>query len=141
MTGSLAPRLLAGPLTGAALFVALAGGRIRRPRAGPVHVLLVRLLGFGASAALEELVWRALVLGSLVAAIGPAEGLAVSSIGFALWHRPALGSRCAVHLVTGVGFGAAFLIGGIAAAVLAHWSYNVLVDMAVVAERQRLRGP
>ena len=135
----LVPRLAVGPLAGAAVFVLLAGGRV--PRLGSVaggRRLVRRWLGLGLGAGLEEAVWRGLVLGGLAAALGPLAGLALSSAGFALWHHRAVGWRCGVHLVTGAGFGTAFLAGGLAAAVLAHAVYNVLVDWAVHAERVRL---
>jgi membrane protease YdiL (CAAX protease family) len=139
---AIVPRLAIGLLAGAAVFVLLTGGRLPRahPRV-PGHALALRWLGLGAGAGLEELMWRGLILGGLVAAVGPAAGLALSSAGFALWHRPSLGRRCSVHLVTGASFGTAFLAGGLAAAVLAHGIYNILVDWAVHAERARLRGP
>lgn len=136
------PDLAVGPLAGAALFVVLAGGHLPRLRQRLLgRALVVRWIRLGAEAGLEEVIWRGLVLGGLLAAIGPVTGLALSSAGFALWHRPALGPRCGVHLVTGAGFGVASLAGGLAAAILAHAVYNVLVDWAVHAERARLRGP
>ncbi len=130
--------LASGPICGAALFVVLAGGSI--PRSGiaarPAAITL-RWLWLAAAAALEELVWRGLALAGLALAIGPLGALLVSSAGFAAWHAPALGRRCAVHIVTGLGFGGSFLLGGLAAAVLAHGTYNVLVDWAVHAQRNR----
>lgn len=138
---ALAPRLLVGPLSGAAVFLLLAGGRV--PRARPRllwRTLALRWASLGAAAGLEEVVWRGVVLGALVAPVGPVAGLALSSAGFAAWHRRSLGRRCGVHLVTGAGFGAAFLVGGLAAAILAHGVYNILVDWAVRAERARVRA-
>ncbi len=136
-----AARMWVGPLSGAAVFLLLAGGRI--PRARPRllgRALAVRWASLGATAGLEEVVWRGVVLGGLLAATGAVAGLALSSAGFAAWHWRSLGRRCGVHLVTGAGFGSAFLAGGLAAAILAHGVYNVLVDWAVHAERARLRG-
>ena len=138
---ALAPRVFVGPLSGAALFLLLTGGRVPRGRPPLLwRALAIRWASLGAAAGLEEVVWRGLVLGGLIAAIGPVSGLALSSAGFAAWHWP-LGRRCGVHLVTGAGFGTAFLVGGLAAAILAHGVYNVLVDWAVHAERARLHGP
>jgi membrane protease YdiL (CAAX protease family) len=136
----LVPRLAIGPLAGAAVFLILTGGRI--PLGRPIvlgRAVVVRWLALGVGASLEEAVWRGLVLGGLVAAIGPLGALALSSAGFAVWHR-SLGWRCGIHLVTGAGFGIAFLAGGLAAAILAHSVYNVLVDWAVQAERAAPRG-
>jgi membrane protease YdiL (CAAX protease family) len=136
------PRLAVGPIAGSAVFVLLAGARLPRFHAvAPSRALGFRWLGFGWKAAVEEVVWRGLVLGGLLVAVGPIAALAFSSVGFALWHRHALGRRCSVHLVTGAAFGAAFLAGGLVAAVLAHATYNVLVDWAVHTERARPRGP
>jgi membrane protease YdiL (CAAX protease family) len=139
---ALAPRLVVGPLSGAALFLVLTGGRLPRawPRL-PRRAAIVRWASLAVAAGLEELAWRWLVLGGLAVAVGPLSALALSTLGFAVSHRPSLGRRCWVHLFTGAGFGAAFLAGGIAAAVLAHGVYNILVDWAVHAERARVRGP
>lgn len=127
-----------GPVCGAALFVALAGGRLpsTRPRAGP-GALTIRWVWLGTLASIEELVWRGLVLTGLALALGSAAALVLSSIGFAAWHARELGRSCAVHVLTGLGFGGAFLVGGLVAAVAAHATYNVLVDWAVQAERAR----
>jgi membrane protease YdiL (CAAX protease family) len=129
--------LALGPASGLALFVALSGGRLppvrlpgRRRRA-----LALRWLWLTATATLEELVWRGLVLAGLALALGPMAALALSAAGFAVWHARALGRRCIVHAVTGAAFGGAFLLGGLAAAVLAHGTYNLLVDWALHAER------
>jgi membrane protease YdiL (CAAX protease family) len=86
-------------------------------------------------------VWRGIVLGLLAVAVGPLTALAVSTAGFAAWHWRVQGRGCSVHLLTGAVFGAACLLGGLAAAILAHGVYNVLVDWAVLSERARLRGP
>jgi membrane protease YdiL (CAAX protease family) len=143
MTAVRLPGLAIGPLAGAALFLVLAGGRLPpRPRTRLLgHTLAVRWLGLGAKAGLEEAVWRGLVLGGLVVAIGPAFGLVLSSLGFALWHWPALGARCGVHVLTGATFGTACVAGGLTAAIVAHATYNILVDWAVHADRARSRGP
>jgi membrane protease YdiL (CAAX protease family) len=130
--------VVSGPLCGAALFLALAGGRLprERPRARP-RALAVRWLSLGLAAALEELVWRGLVLAGLALAFGPSVALLASSAGFAAWHASALGRRCVVHLATGLGFGGAFLVGGLGAAVTAHATYNLLVDWGVQSRRCR----
>lgn len=131
-----------GPVAGGATFLLLTGGHIPLALPRPLgREMVVRWLGLGAAAGLEEVIWRGIVLGGLRALIGPWAALVVSSAGFALWHWPSLRGRSAVHLVTGVAFGVAFLVGGLTAAVVAHALYNVLVDWAVRAERVRLRGP
>ena len=128
--------IASGPLCGAVLFVALAGGRLPCARIDARRrAVALRWLLLGVVASLEELVWRGLALGGLRLALGPVAALVLSSAGFAVWHTPELGRRSAVHAVTGLGFGSAFLVGGIAAAALAHAVYNVLVDWAVHAER------
>jgi uncharacterized protein len=103
--------------------------------------MVVRWFALGATACLEEVVWRGIVLGSLLILVGPWPALVASSVGFAAWHLPSLRGRCAVHLVTGVAFGGAFLVGGLFAAMLAHALYNLLVDWAVHAEHVRVRSP
>jgi membrane protease YdiL (CAAX protease family) len=130
--------LTSGPVCGATLFVALSGGRLPRARpAGRFRALALRWTWIGSLAALEELVWRGIALAWLALALGPIVALLLTSVGFALWHRPRLGRRCAVHVVTGAAFGTAFLVGGLVSAVLAHAIYNVLVDWAVQAEQTR----
>jgi membrane protease YdiL (CAAX protease family) len=129
-------RVLAGPLTAALLFAALAQGRVPRARVLLRPGLAVRWGGLAVGAALEELVWRGIVLGGLAAAVGPLPALAISSLGFAVWHWPSVGRRCLVHVATGGAFGAACLLGGLATAVVAHAVYNLLVDWAVLAHRR-----
>jgi membrane protease YdiL (CAAX protease family) len=130
--------LLTGPAIGAGLFLVLAGGLPRLPRRPP-RIVAGRAGYLLAAAVFEELIWRGLALGMLLNATGPPAALVLTSIGFALWHRRALGRRSAVHVATGAGFGVAFLVGGLVAAILAHAVYNVLVDISVQAER-RLRA-
>jgi membrane protease YdiL (CAAX protease family) len=125
-----------GPLCGTALFVALAGGRL--PRFGieaRSRALALRWLCVGLLAAFEEVLWRGLILAGMAAALGMLAALAASSAGFAVWHVSVLGRRCSVHLLTGLGFGGVFLLGGLVAAMLAHATYNVLVDWGVQAGR------
>jgi len=130
-----------GPVAGAATFLILAGGRFPLALPRPLgRAMVVRWLTLGATSGLEEVFWRGAVLGGLLVLVGPLPALAASSAGFAIWHWPSLRRRCAVHLVSGAAFGGAFLVGGLAAAILAHTLYNLLVDWAVHAERARLRG-
>jgi membrane protease YdiL (CAAX protease family) len=130
-----------GPFAGATTFLLLAGGRFPLALPRPLgRAMVVRWLTLGATSGLEEVFWRGAVLGGLLVLVGPLPALAASSAGFAIWHWPSLRRRCAVHLVSGAAFGGAFLVGGLAAAILAHTLYNLLVDWAVHAERARLRG-
>lgn len=133
---SAGPGLLGGLAIGAALFVLLAGDRPRLPRR-PVVVVFARAVYLFTAAAFEELLWRGLALAVIASRVGPLAALALTSLAFALWHRRSLGRRRAVHVATGLGFGTAFLWGGLAAAILAHAAYNVLVDLSVQAERER----
>jgi membrane protease YdiL (CAAX protease family) len=133
---STGPGLLCGPAIGVGLFVLLAGGRPRVP-VRPAAVLVGRATYLVAAAAFEELLWRGLALALISARAGSLAALALTSVAFALWHHRSLGRRRAVHAATGLGFGAAFLWGGLAASILAHAVYNVLVDLSVQAERAR----
>jgi membrane protease YdiL (CAAX protease family) len=134
------PGFLAGPAIGTALFVILARDRPHLPER-PVAVVVVRGGYLFAAAAFEELLWRGLGLALLADLTGPLLALVLTSCAFALWHRRSCGRQSAVHVVTGLGFGGAFFAGGLVAAILAHASYNVLVDLSVQAKRARERGP
>lgn len=132
--------LVTGPALGTALFVLLARTaptvRLAPRRRG---VLLARAAYLTAAAAFEEILWRGVALAALVPITGLVGALALTCAGFAAAHRRSHGRRSIVHLVTGGGFGAAFLCGGLAAAILAHAAYNLLVDLAVQAQRSRVR--
>lgn len=123
--------LLVGPSVGAILFRCLAGAARPRLRAPSIP----RAAWLAASAAFEELAWRAVALAALAAWLGVLAALVVTSIGFAAAHRAQLGRRARVHLLTGAGFGAAFVCAGLAAAIAAHWVYNLLVDLALRSDR------
>jgi len=124
--------VLVGPVVGLATFAALAG-RPRRPRAID-RVVAARALWLSAGAAFEELVWRGFLLGALALRIGVSGALLASSAAFALAHRGRTGRP--THLFTGLAFGSAFVCAGLVAAIGAHAAYNVLVDLAVQAERE-----
>jgi CAAX protease family protein len=126
--------LLGGLAIGAGLFVLLAADRPRAPDR-PAAVLVTRAAYISAAAAFEELLWRGLALALISSRAGPVVALVLTSVAFALWHRRSLGRRRAVHAATGLGFGLAFLWGGLASSILAHAAYNVLVDLSVQAER------
>jgi ABC-2 type transport system ATP-binding protein len=98
--------------------------------------LLARSVVLTAKSAEEEAVWRGLVLGSLVAPLGPLGALVSSSALFGAAHVRRLGRRAWTHVATGSLFGFAYLVSGrIAAAMAAHSTYNILVGVAVAAEK------
>jgi membrane protease YdiL (CAAX protease family) len=114
-----------GLALGIGLYVLLSGSLSVRVRTRRVAA---RIAYVGARAAYEEALWRLCLLGLLAAAFGPAAGLTLVTIAFALAHWPRQGAKAAVHLVTGTTFGVVFLgTGSFAAAVAAHAAYNALV--------------
>ena len=114
-----------GLVVGVALYVLLSGSlavHVQAPGAG------ARIAYVAARAAYEEALWRLCLLGLLGGAFGPAAGLALVTIAFALSHWPRQERRAAVHLVSGTAFGGAFLVtGSFGAAAAAHIAYNALV--------------
>lgn len=120
-TGALAG-VAAGIGAGALLFLLLSGSRPRMPwRAGLTPAQIVFVVGW---AWVEEALWRRLLLGGVALAAGALAGLAVATVLFALAHRH--GRR--TQIVTGAGFGAAYLATGrLGAAVASHVVYNLLV--------------
>ena len=118
----------AGAVVGALLFL---GGARRVPRLpsarGSFPVLFAKQGLLGLWAANEEIVWRRVALGELLA-VGAVAAVFVSSLGFALAHR----RRRALHLGTGAAFGGVYLgTGSLGASVAAHWLYNVFVSAHV----------
>ena len=132
----LGPGLLGGLAIGVGLFVLLAGDRPRAPQR-PAAIVIARGAFLVGAAGFEELLWRGLALGLGSRWVGPVAALGLTSVAFAVWHRRSVGRRWAVHAATGLGFGTAFLWGGLAASILAHAVYNVLVDLSVQAESGR----
>jgi membrane protease YdiL (CAAX protease family) len=118
---------LAGVVAGLLLYVAVAR---RRPYIPPlVPPALAACCVLVVAAASEEVVWRRVVLGELLRA-GPVAAAAGSTLGFALVHR----TRQGLHLGTGATFAGLYLAtGALAAAIAAHWVYNVL--LLTLAER------
>jgi ABC-2 type transport system ATP-binding protein len=148
--GPLAPAV--GATAGVVVFATLARRRIpaaalaaARPRRIAARTAVLTLKSFQ-----EEALWRALLLGGLVAPLGRAGALAISSALFAAAHAGRQGRRAAAHLLTGVTFGIVYLATGrLIPAVAAHATYNVLVGMGALAAddqvsfsatRQRERG-
>ena len=125
--------VLIGPAVGVVLFLGLAGGAPPRRLRAPT---IPRAAWLAASAAFEELAWRAVALAAFATWMGVWPALAVTSVGFAAAHLVRLGRRARVHLLTGAGFGAAFVCAGLVAAIAAHWVYNLLVDLALGDERE-----
>jgi membrane protease YdiL (CAAX protease family) len=118
---------LAGFAAGLLLYVAVARRRPYIPARVPAAVAACGLLVVAASS--EEIVWRRVVLGELLRA-GPLVAAAGSTLGFALVHR----TRQVLHLGTGAAFAGVYLATGVlAAAIAAHWAYNVLI--LTLAER------
>jgi len=123
-----------GLVVGVGLHVGLSGSATVKLRAPGVAA---RIAYVAARAAYEETLWRLCLLGLLAAAFGPAAGLSLTTVAFALSHWPRQGARAAVHLVTGTAFGGVFLVtGSFAAATAAHATYN-----ALVAANHRPFGP
>ena len=127
-----------GGVAGILLFVAVTRRFPTLPRpARPLPLLLAKLAFFGLWAANEEVLWRRVALGELLAT-GAVPAFAGSTVGFALMHR----TRRGLHLCTGSAFGALYLTTGVlAASVAAHWTYNVLVGALVDRERHRAHAP
>jgi membrane protease YdiL (CAAX protease family) len=72
----------------------------------------------------EELLWRRLLLGELLA-VGALTALVVSSAGFGTGHRRAR----RLHAATGATFGSLYLAtGSLGASIAAHWVYNAFVS-------------
>lgn len=114
------PAVGGGALAGVVLYAALAPARAPAPPRRPPPLASAFLLLW---AAVEEALWRRLLLGALAAA-GTIPAAAVTTIAFAVSHRHGR----AVHLLTGTTFCVAYVATGrLSAAVAAHAAYNLLV--------------
>ena len=123
-----------GVAAGTLVFAALARRRLPSGAfaAGRRRRLALRTVVLGVKSFQEEAVWRALVLGALVAPLGRGGALAVSTAVFAAAHVASQGRRAAVQLATGATFGGVYLATGrLGAAVAAHAAYNGLVGIGV----------
>jgi membrane protease YdiL (CAAX protease family) len=119
------PAVLVGLLGGCALFTTLAQARPLVHRGWLTRRRATRSSFFLVWAAVEEVLWRRLVLGSLALHAGWIVALAGSSAGFALSHRAGRPGQ----LVAGLGFGSVYLgTGQLLAAVAMHAVYNMLLD-------------
>jgi ABC-2 type transport system ATP-binding protein len=132
-TGSLS--LPVGVVAGTITFAVLANRAIPRTALAsvPRRRLAARTLVLTVKSAQEEAIWRALVLGGLLAPLGKAGALATSTILFAATHAPTQGRRAVIHLATGSAFGLTYLATGhLYAAVAAHAAYNTLLGAALL---------
>ena len=125
-----------GCLAGAGVFVLLA--RRAPPAAAlaaiPGRRLAARSIILTAVSAKEEALWRGLVLGMLAGPVGRPLALTLSTLLFAAVHVRGQGRAAAAHLWTGLTFGLAYLVTGrLAAAIVAHATYNVLVGASSLA--------
>jgi membrane protease YdiL (CAAX protease family) len=115
-----------GLALGTAVYAA-AAGRMPQPRRpeGRERPLLAAAV---CSSVAEELLWRGVLLRS-VRRGGTLAAVAVTSAGFAAAHRPRAAGRALVtHLVLAGALGVVALRrGGLAAAAVAHTTYNLLV--------------
>ena len=124
---AVASATLGGGALGTLLFLAQRG--FGRPRGSTIGLVPVAILGVLAAA--EELLWRRVVLASLLP-LGIPAAIGFSTLGFALLHR-----RPVFHLATGATFGAAYVVTGqLSAPIAAHWAYNVGIAMSVVTARR-----
>lgn len=111
--------LVTGLTVGAVLYAAVARRRHLPVRPGVVTATFI--VGW---AAVEEILWRWLLLGALALTIPIGAAFATATIAFALTH--AHGRR--VHLATGASFGGLYLLTGtLVAPLVAHVFYNLLV--------------
>ncbi|HET7045812.1 MAG TPA: ATP-binding cassette domain-containing protein, partial [Gaiellaceae bacterium] len=117
------------------LFALLARARPRvLPAGARWRLLLQKLVFLAALAASEEVIWRRLVVGTLVTATGAAPALAIGTVGFAGAHRWRGRRAFLVHCTTGATFGGVFLVtGSLLAAIVCHAVYNALVALAIEA--------
>lgn len=112
----------AGAGAGALLYIVLTCSLPRLPgRSSLTPTQLVFVLAW---AWVEEALWRRLLLGGVALAAGTLAGLVVATLLFALAH----GHGRRAQVVTGAGFGSAYIATGrLGAAVASHVVYNLLV--------------
>ena len=133
------PALPLGAIAGAGMFAALSQQTIdlaslRRERA---PAILARSLYLTGQSSYEEVIWRGLLFTWLVSVLGVGPAFALSTAGFALAHFKSQGWSGAVHLATGTAFaGVFYLSGSLLAAIVAHAAYNVLIGLAIEAQRE-----
>jgi membrane protease YdiL (CAAX protease family) len=130
-----------GLLGGLLSFVVLA--RPRRPlplaRRHVARAVLLLAPSITATALVEEVLWRYGAFGALDALAGTVLAAAAATIGFAAAHAPHGSRAVRAGLVTGCVFVTVYIVTGrLAAAVLAHALYNLLVVASSSAERPRM---
>lgn len=141
--------LLAG--VGLAFLVGLSGVLLQTPPLeGPMRLLLedplsTALLGIAAVSigpVCEELAFRGLLMPVLVQKLGPAPGIILSALPFALLHGPQYGWLWQpILLITAAGCGFGWMryrTGSTGAAALMHAAYNATFFTAYLAGRGRL---
>jgi membrane protease YdiL (CAAX protease family) len=123
--------IAAAALAGAALYAALARGRLGGVLRGlrPDRRVVTQGAVFALTATAEEVIFRGFLLAALVLELDlPVVGaLLVATVAFALMHVDAHGRRGALtHLLTGLVFGAVFVTtASVAAAAACHVTYNL----------------
>ncbi len=125
--------LAAGLVVGTCLFSALA----RRRPPGHVPLSAAQAVFVAGWAAVEETLWRWLLLGGLAFVIPTSAAFVAATATFALGH--AHGRR--VHLGTGSTFGSLYLLTGtLLAPVAAHIVYNLLIAGSLRVARAEARA-
>ncbi len=128
------PAMGLGLACGLALFAILSLQVPRVPPSRDPARWMIRLAFVVTWAAVEEILWRWLVLGVVATASGWPLALAASSLGFAAVHRVGKMSQ----LATGTTFGGVYLATGrLLAAVVAHAAYNLVLAEALARTRLR----
>ena len=131
--------IVVGGVLGSAAFLALARATVPAAAiaAAPRGRLLARSVILTLGSLREEAIWRGLVLGFLAGPLGRLGALAVSTVMFAAAHVHGQGRSAKSHLVTGLAFGLAYVATGrLAAAMVAHASYNILVGASSLATKE-----
>lgn len=126
----------AGVLVGLLLFATIARRQAVATHSSlPPRRLVARSAVLTLKSAQEEALWRALLLGSLVAPLGRLGALALATVLFSAVHVWDQGRRALVHIATGGVFGAVYVgTGRLSAAVAAHAAYNVAIGAASPAK-------
>lgn len=107
--------------------LALALGMVAWQPKWPAELALWLTVNLGVSVLAEELLFRGLLQGALVARLGPAHGIALTTGLFGLAHLPFSPAFALVAGVAGLGYGWVHQLSGrLGAAVLLHAAVNLL---------------